>query len=1313
MRCETDRRAAFWTLSLVLFALAAFFAGCTGISVVGGPRSSDASVVPSDLAPVADLPCVSPEIRCGEACVDLRSDLRACGACGAACGPFEACSNGMCVQTCPVGQGLCGRLCVSTRTDRAHCGACGLRCGDAEVCAEGRCQLDCGPRLARCAGDAEGDGSVPDAAAAATCADTQYDPMHCGMCGAVCPLTQVCSMGRCADRCPAGTAYCSDTCVDLQTNRNNCGMCGAGCASGRPCVAGACDTDCGMGATRCGTQCTELSADHANCGLCGRVCATGEVCAMGACARSCPSTAAVCNGSCRELATDNNHCGACGNACEAGQACDDGRCVCTTGTACTVGGATTCADTQSDARNCGACGAACAAGTVCVRGTCVDNCPTGLSNCAGVCRDVQSAASDCGACGRGCPAGQACVMGVCGRCPSGGTSCAGACRDTSRDNANCGACDVTCASGEQCVSGRCAIACETGLTTCGMIPFCIDLQTDVLHCGSCTTACPSGNTCQGGMCRLACLTGTTNCGGICRNLMSDNSTCGACGIACGPTEICTAGVCAPRCRPGEVVCNGRCVNLLSNDANCGMCGRACTGGCVGGACAQPEDVFAGYYEACARYSNGRVACWGLGTALGVYGYPPTHRGDPLPVIGVMGAPVVVQSMTMGTYAEGGCGVDGGGDVVCWGGQYSAASRKILGARNAIQVSYGAGAGRSGCALRDDLRVVCWGSNTVGQRGIPGLSMPPSEPATVVPLANVRAVANGGSVICGLTTGAEVFCWGQNSVGQRGVGTTAVQPTEPTRVPGLRDVREIWAGYDNVCARRGDGVILCWGRNGNGELGLGDIAQRTSPTPVPAWAGATSLSMGAAVTCAVLRGEVWCSGANADGALGLGSVLATTSPLRVGTLTGQRQVHTGSSLTCALQESPRVVRCWGHDDYGQTGSHHENLPTPTPVLGLSDAVAIEAGFRSVAVLRRNGTVVTWGNPGGNQYGQLGTGSAAAVFTPTPVVGLSDVVQISSGYYHTCARHTGGTVSCWGYNESGTLGVGSVTNSNLPLAVLGLTGVVDIRAGGLHTCALLSDGTARCWGQNVYGQIGNNSTINQLTPVTVLNSAGTGPLTGIAQLSMQANSSCARFSDGTAKCWGRNVGYELANLVTTNSYLPTPMLGPTASLTSAVAMTGIESLQCDPQGSGCNFLTASAYGYTQQGRALATVARAGVRQVFASGTVVLTSANVLHNTRRTEYGLSGYGVYTNYIEPLVGCTGSAATNPANCSNTRIAGGRTYLDVAAVGDLGAWGIPGVMCAVRTDGLVDCWGSAISGFMRAVGIEPRVLTPGAPVSL
>src|SRR5438128_10932434 len=120
--------------------------------------------------------------------------------------------------------------------------------------------------------------------------------------------------------------------------------------------------------------------------------------------------------------------------------------------------------------------------------------------------------------------------------------------------------------------------------------------------------------------------------------------------------------------------------------------------------------------------------------------------------------------------------------------------------------------------------------------------------------------------------------------------------------------------------------------------------------------------------------------------------------------------------------------------------------------------------------------------------------------------------------------GSTANCWGTNGSGQLGDGTTTQRQRPVAVRNaantgsLTGVTQLSVRGNHSCARLSDGTARCWGRNANGQVGDGTTVQRLLPVVVKNSANTGPLTGVSVVYAGAPHSCARLRDAPAQCWG---------------------------------------------------------------------------------------------------------------------------------------------------------------------------------------------------
>jgi alpha-tubulin suppressor-like RCC1 family protein len=135
----------------------------------------------------------------------------------------------------------------------------------------------------------------------------------------------------------------------------------------------------------------------------------------------------------------------------------------------------------------------------------------------------------------------------------------------------------------------------------------------------------------------------------------------------------------------------------------------------------------------------------------------------------------------------------------------------------------------------------------------------------------------------------------------------------------------------------------------------------------------------------------------------------------------------------------------------------------------------------------------------------------------VVGLgSGVAAVSAGAFHTCAVTSGGGVKCWGLNDHGQLGDGTSTDANVPVGVVGLySGVVSVSVGSFHSCAIMTGGAVKCWGDNMSGQLGNGSTSDSNVPTDVV-----GLSAGVVNVGSGAEHSCAVTVRGAVKCWGWN-------------------------------------------------------------------------------------------------------------------------------------------------------------------------------------------------
>lgn len=218
-----------------------------------------------------------------------------------------------------------------------------------------------------------------------------------------------------------------------------------------------------------------------------------------------------------------------------------------------------------------------------------------------------------------------------------------------------------------------------------------------------------------------------------------------------------------------------------------------------------------------------------------------------------------------------------------------------------------------------------------------------------------------------------------------------------------------------------------------------------------------------------------------------------------------QLTAGDGFTCALR-AEGTVWCWGSNadrTLGQPASITASSE-PLEVPQLTGVVQVASGYAHSCAVVRSGAVKCWGL---NHNGQLGHGTTQSpVATPVPVAALEDAVHVSVGAFHSCALTRRGSVSCWGVGQQGQLGQGSLSSHDRPVPVLGIDNAVSLHAGESSTCSLLASGEVRCWGQVLEALAPFPH-----TPVTL------GFAEDVVELDVGGGGVCYRQSDGDAHCW----------------------------------------------------------------------------------------------------------------------------------------------------------------------------------------------------
>ena len=349
-------------------------------------------------------------------------------------------------------------------------------------------------------------------------------------------------------------------------------------------------------------------------------------------------------------------------------------------------------------------------------------------------------------------------------------------------------------------------------------------------------------------------------------------------------------------------------------------------------------------------------------------------------------------------------------------------------------------GSTTIGLHTDGTLWSWGNNGNGVLGT-GQTGSGVYPVTQIGTDNDWSpVYNFKSHALALKNNGTMWAWGDNSEGECGNGESGpgVNITTPQQI-GTATWLDVATGVNYSLAIRSDGTLWSWGRNGSGQLGVGDITSLIfTPNQIGNqnnWAKVYTFDL----TSFAIKTDgtlwSWGSGGSSNGLLGRNGNY--TVPGQIGTANNWLSIAPSNMSEMGIR-TDGTIWIWGGNTNrvyfgnGNVSDHdYANNPTQIGVDNDWQKLAGSTSQQDFYAIKINGTLWDWGI---NQYGELGDGSTTPKYFPTQLGSDNDwscIGDLGNRIYSI----KGGSLYRWGYFDNPAITVPTLYGTECILATTG--------------------------------------------------------------------------------------------------------------------------------------------------------------------------------------------------------------------------------------------------------------------------------------